>query len=140
MHDSAVKWLSRAHSGIYRVTGGRIGTRLVNNDMLLLTTTGRSTGSSHTVPLLYLTDGSDAIVIASYGGRPNDPDWYQNLLAGAKATIRIGSTSHAVRAVTMDDDERTEWWPRIVDAYSEYATYQDRTDRQIPVVRLTAIE
>lgn len=140
MHDSTVKWLSRLHSGVYRVTGGRIGTRLVDNDMLLLSTTGRSTGSPHTVPLLYLTDGSDVIVIASYGGRPSDPDWYQNLLADADATVRVGSRSHAVRAITMDNDERAKWWPRIVDAYSEYASYQARTDRQIPVVRLTTID
>jgi len=140
MRDSTVKWLSRLHSGVYRVTGGRVGTRLVDNDMLLLTTVGRTTGSTHTVPLLYLTEGNDVIVIASYGGRPSSPDWYRNLLAGTDATVRIGAKTHAVHATTMDDGERTEWWPRIVEAYSEYAVYQARTDRQIPVVRLSAID
>lgn len=138
MRDSTVKWLSRLHSGIYRFTGGRIGTRLVGNDMLLLTTTGRTTGSPHTVPLLYLMDGSDVIVIASYGGRPSDPDWYRNLLVDTTGEVRIGAVSHTVHATTMDDNERDEWWPRIVHAYSEYETYQARTDRQIPVVRLAA--
>lgn len=140
MRDSTVKWLSGLHSGVFRVTGGRIGTRLVDNDMLLLTTTGRTTGSPHTVPLLYLTDNPDVIVIASYGGRPSDPDWYRNLLANATGTVRIGAVSHSVRATTMDDDERGEWWPRIVDAYADYAVYQARTDRQIPVVRLATLD
>ncbi len=140
MRDSTVKWLSRLHSGVYRVTGGRIGTRLVDNDMLLLTTTGRNTGSLHTVPLLYLIDGSDVIVIASYGGRPSDPDWYRNLLVNPNATVRIGAISHTVRATTMDDNERGEWWPHIVDAYSDYEAYQARTDRLIPFVRLAAID
>ncbi len=140
MHDTTVKVLSRVHSTVYRISGGRIGRRLVNNDMLLLTTTGRVSGRPHTVPLLHLQDGDDQIVIASYGGRPNDPEWYRNLVADAHATVVVGSSRHVVAASTMPPEERAIWWPRIVEAYNDYAVYQSRTERTIPVVRLTPID
>jgi deazaflavin-dependent oxidoreductase (nitroreductase family) len=92
------------------------------------------------VPLLYLSDESDVIVIASYGGRPYDPDWYRNLLADPVATIQIGSTHTDVTAETIATEERQVWWPRIVDAYGDYEVYQSRTDREIPVVRLRGSE
>jgi len=136
MNDASVKLLSRFHTGIYRLTRGRIGRRLVDNDMLLLTTTGRRSGKSHTVPLLYLTDGEDLVVIASYGGRPQHPEWYRNLAAVPLATVQILDATINVVATTMTATERDEWWPRIVLAYSDYAVYQSRTDRHIPVVRL----
>lgn len=136
MHDASVKVLSFVHTSLFRFTGGTVGSRLVNNDMLLLTTRGRTSGKPHTVPLLYLRDESDVMVIASYGGRPYDPDWYRNLLADPKATIQIGNSRTTVTAETIAVDERQAWWPRIVEAYGDYETYQSRTDRKIPVVRL----
>jgi len=137
MRDSHVKLLSTLHKSVYRATRGRIGPRLVDNDMLLLTTTGQKTGDKHTIPLLYLTDGEDLIVVASYGGRVKHPQWYRNLVATPTVSAQILSTSITLDAVTMNPLERQEWWPRIVDAYSDYAVYQSRTDRKIPVVRLT---
>lgn len=136
MHDASVKFLSLAHVVLFRLTGGIIGSRLVHNDMLLLTTIGRATGNSHTVPLLYLTDGDDLIVIASYGGRPDHPDWYRNLLHDPKATVQIGSRRTQVVAETIIGDDRDDWWTRVVDAYGDYEVYQSRTDREIPVARL----
>lgn len=136
MHDVSVKVLSLAHTTLFRVTGGIIGSRLVNNDMLLLTTTGRASGNRHTVPLLYLTDGDDHIVIASYGGRSAHPDWYRNLLHDSNASIQVGNRRMNVDASTMPAAERDRWWPTVVDAYGDYETYQSRTDREIPVVRL----
>ncbi len=140
MRDLNVKLLSRLHAAVYRATGGRIGRRLVDNDMLLLTTTGRISGRPHTVPLLYLRDGEDLVVIASYGGRPQHPEWYRNLLSDPVATVQILGERRSVRAETMAEDERSAWWPRIVAAYGDYAVYQSRTDRTIPVVRLTAVD
>jgi deazaflavin-dependent oxidoreductase (nitroreductase family) len=137
MHDSLVKALSRVHGAIYRLSGGNVGTRLVDNDMLLLSTIGRSTGRTHTVPLLYLEDEDGYVVIASYGGRPQHPEWYRNLLEEPSAEVIIGSARTSVVAETMTDVERAVWWPRIVESYSGYAIYQSRTDRIIPVVRLS---
>ncbi|GMQ97842.1 MAG: nitroreductase family deazaflavin-dependent oxidoreductase [Acidimicrobiia bacterium] len=136
MKDVSVKLLSQLHATLYRATGGAIGRRLVSNDMLLLTTTGRHTGTRHTVPLLYLRDEERLVVIASYGGRPQHPQWYLNLLAQPEATVQTERTITPVIATTMSQADRDVWWPRIVYAYSDYATYQSRTDRQIPVVWL----
>ena len=137
MRDSTVKLLSRLHTVAFRTTGGLIGRRLVDNDMLLLTTTGRRTGRGHTVPLLYLSEGDRLVVIASYGGRPNDPEWYRNLIAHPEAVVQIDGERMPVWAATMDAEDRERWWPRIVEAYDGYAEYQSRTDREIPVVWLS---
>ena len=136
MRDGNVKMLSTLHTAMYRATGGWVGRRLVNNDMLLLTTTGRSSGEPHTVPLLYLKDGERLVVIASYGGRPSHPEWYRNLLLKPSASVQILGDTQDVVATTMIAHERNHWWPRIVDAYGDYEVYQSRTDREIPVVWL----
>ena len=68
MRDGTAKFLSRIHTGLYRMTSGVVGRRLVDNDMLLLTTIGRRTGKAHTVPLLYLSDDGRLVVFASWGG------------------------------------------------------------------------
>lgn len=136
MREANVRLLSALHTLLYRTTAGRIGRRLVDNDMLLLTTTGRTTGRTHTVPLLYLRDGDRLVVIASYGGRPNDPEWYRNLLATPQASVQILGEHRDVQATTMTAIERSEWWPKAVTAHGDYAQYQSRTDRQIPLVWL----
>jgi deazaflavin-dependent oxidoreductase (nitroreductase family) len=104
--------------------------------MLLLTTTGRTTGVRHTVPLLYLRCHDRLIVVASYGGRPEHPEWYRNLSARPQVSVQIRGAHEKREATTMTDGERTEWWPKIVDAYDDYAVYQSRTDRQIPLIWL----
>ena len=140
MRDRTAKTLSTIHTLAYRLTGGRVGRRLVDNDMLLLTTRGRKTGTPHTVPLLYLRDGEALVVIASWGGRPNHPHWYLNLEADAGAKVQVPGETWDVTAEPMEAEERAQWWPRIVEAYGGYADYQARTDRPIPVVRLSPTE
>lgn len=136
MRGVSVRRWSRIHALVYRLTGGLIGRRLVNNDMLLLATTGRASGERHTVPLLYLADGERLVVIASYGGRPNHPDWYQNLSQDPVVEVTVPGSTSMMRARTASSRERDLWWPRIVEAYHGYRTYQGRTDREIPVVFL----
>jgi len=137
MRDGTARTLSTIHTVAYRLTGGRIGRRMVDNDMLLLTTLGSKTGQPHTVPLLYLRDGEDLVVIASWGGRPHHPHWYVNLGAHPQATVQVEGRRWKVTAKPMGREDREKWWPRIVGAYQGYATYQSRTDRPIPVVRLS---
>lgn len=132
------RW-SAFHRNLYRLSGGLFGTRLVSNDMLLVTTTGRRTGRLHTVPLLYLTDRDRVIVIASYGGRENHPSWYLNLLDDPIVEVQIGRRKKAMRARTASMEERELWWPRVVAAYDGYTEYQSRTERQIPVVILEPV-
>ena len=136
MRDASVKRWSAAHRLLYRLTRGAVGRRLVDNDMLLLTTTGRVTGRPHTVPLLYLEDGSALAVIASYGGRDQYPEWYLNLMVNPLVRVQIRGSRRSLRARTADAAERLQWWPKVVDAYHGYSVYQSRTDREIPVVIL----
>lgn len=140
MRDSLVRRLSAVHALLYRLTGGLLGRRLVDNDMLLLTTRGHRTGEQHTVPLLYLRDGGSLVVIASYGGRAHNPTWYENLVADPEVVVQIGRNRHLRVARTAHDVERSRLWPEIVDAYYAYATYQSRTRREIPVVILELAE
>jgi len=136
MRRATVQALSRLHTIVYRTTSGWLGPRLAGVDVLLLTTRGNRTGKNRTVPLLYLRDGPDFIVVASYGGRPHHPDWYLNLMASPKAQIQVDGVRLDVRAETLAADERRVWWELAVDAWPDYAAYQKRTDRQIPLVRL----
>lgn len=140
MRDSSVRRWSRVHTCIYRLTGGLLGNRLVGNDMLLLTTRGHFSGRTHTVPLLYLRDGERLVVIASYGGRPRNPTWYQNLVEEPRVEVQIDGDSMQKFARTADADERATWWPRIETAYHGYRQYQSRTERVIPVVFLDAVD
>ena len=136
MRDSSVRRWSALHRAIYRWSGGRLGSRLVGNDMLLLTTRGRKTGNAHTVPLLCLHDGETIALIASYGGRDYHPAWYLNLVDEPEVSVQTADGSMRLIARTAAAAEREMWWPRIVQAYSDYATYQGRTTREIPVVLL----
>lgn len=117
-----------------------MGDRLVDNDILLLTTRGHRTGESHTVPLLYLRADRSLVVIASYGGRHRHPTWYQNLMADRDVLVQLRGERSPMVARTADRAERSEWWPRIVAAYDGYAIYQSRTDREIPIVFLEPAE
>ena len=109
----------------------------MNNDMLLLSTAGRTTGNDHTVPLLYLRDGEDLIVIASWGGRDSNPEWYLNLVANPAAFVQINENRFPVTAATADAARRKRLWPEVLAAYDGYAEYQSRTDREIPIVVLS---
>lgn len=136
MKDANVRRASTFHKRLFRATGGRIGKRLVDNDMLLLTTTGRSSGEDHTVPLLYLRDVARLVVIASYGGRDFYPDWYLNLVDNPAVEVELPGSRATMTARTADATERAEWWSRAVEAYDGYSEYQVRTEREIPVVFL----
>ncbi|HEU4318653.1 MAG TPA: nitroreductase family deazaflavin-dependent oxidoreductase [Acidimicrobiia bacterium] len=140
MRDSAVRRWSRFHTYLYRGTRGLLGRRLVDNDMLLLTTVGHVTGRTHTVPLLYLREGERLVVIASYGGRPDHPAWYHNLMAQPRVSVQVNGDRIQMTAVTATAEEREIWWPRIEAAYDGYTEYQSRTERVIPVVFLESAE
>jgi deazaflavin-dependent oxidoreductase (nitroreductase family) len=83
-----------------------------------------------------LRDGEVLVVIASYGGRDRHPAWYLNLVAEPEVLVQVARAKFNARARTASDKERAWWWPRVVEAYGDYAVYQARTDRVIPVVML----
>ena len=88
------------------------------------------------MPLLYLRDGERLVVFASWGGRPNHPEWYLNLVAKPSAEAQVNESRLGVIARTADGEERERWWVAAQQAYDGYTVYQSRTDREIPVVFL----
>ena len=89
------------------------------------------------MPLLYLADGDDLILVASQGGAPQHPGWYFNLVADPTAEVQISRRRFAVTARTVGAQEKAALWPRLVAIYPPYDAYQRRTARAIPVVRLS---
>lgn len=135
--------MSRAQVWVYRKTNGRVGGKWRIGagfrkpvPTLLLEHRGRKSGKLFTVPLLYLRDGQDVVVVASQGGLPNHPQWYRNLVARPDTTVQIGGERRPVRAVTADAQQRSRLWPRLVELYADFDTYQSWTEREIPVVVL----
>ena len=104
---------------------------------LVLHTTGRRSGEPRQTPLSYTRDGDAYVVIASDGGSPRDPDWYSNLKDHPDAEVEVGGRRLAVGAETVTGAERDRLWRQAVGSFGGYAGYQSRTDREIPVVRLT---
>ena len=112
---------------------------MVGAPVLLLTTTGCKTGRRHTIPLLYLEDGENFVVVASNGGAPRHPAWWSNLRADPEANVEIGGRELRARAQKASPEEKEWLWPRLVAMYGAYENYQRRTDREIPVVILRPV-
>lgn len=135
MVDSrAARLAIRLHGAVFRLTGGRVGGRIGHLEQVLLTTTGRTTGSPRTTPLAVTVVGDRLVLIASDGGAPQDPGWYRNLVAHPDVRLQRGAVSRPMRARTAVADERAELWEAAVANNPGYAGYQRKTDRQIPVV------
>ena len=133
-----IRWMSHANTWIYRVSGGRFGgTWLRGAPVMLLTTKGRKSGAVRTTPLLYLRDGNDIIVVGSQGGMSKHPLWYLNLEANPDCEVEIGSTRTLMRARRVSDDEKAALWSRLTQMYRDFDDYQARTERNIPVIRLS---
>jgi deazaflavin-dependent oxidoreductase (nitroreductase family) len=134
-----MKFGKKLNNVLYRSTGGKVGGRFIigGAPVCLLTTTGRKSGESRTVALLYLRDGDDVVVVGSQGGMPRHPGWYHNLTADPNVTVQIGRDVGRYVARTATGDEREALWRRLVVMYPGYDDYQKKTDREIPVVVCT---
>jgi deazaflavin-dependent oxidoreductase (nitroreductase family) len=120
----------------YEISGGTLGGKLRGAPVLLLTTTGRETGKPRTVPLLFLADTNDYILVASSGGAPDNPGWFRNLQANPAVEVQVKRERKPMRARVATAAERERLWPRVVAMYSPYEQYQSRTAREIPLVIL----
>ncbi|HET6337452.1 MAG TPA: nitroreductase family deazaflavin-dependent oxidoreductase [Polyangiales bacterium] len=131
------KIMQDANTWLYRRTGGKVGGKMQGAPVLLLTTRGRKTGKQRTTPLIYLEDAPQLAVVASKGGWPQDPLWYQNLQADPAVEVQQGPDVKAMTARTATPEEREKLWPRLVKSYAAYDDYQSWSDRKIPVVILS---
>jgi len=125
------------HTFVYRATGGIVGRRIPGlPPMLLLDHVGAKSGKKRTTPLVYMEDGDDTVIVASKGGSPRHPAWFHNLRANPETTVQTGGRRLPVKARVATADERRRLWPEVVELYGGYANYQDRTEREIPLVIL----
>jgi F420H(2)-dependent quinone reductase len=135
-----VQYMTGLNNVVYRLSSGRVAGNVPSGaPILLLTTVGRRSGRSRTVPLLYLPDGEDLVVVASRGGMTSHPAWYLNVLAHPDVMVDTGGRRCAMRAHVATPAERARNWPKLVEAYEHFASYQRRTTRLIPVVMLSPV-
>jgi deazaflavin-dependent oxidoreductase (nitroreductase family) len=125
------------HVRAYRASGGERGYHWRGTTILLLTTRGRVSGEPRTTPLIHRTDGDRWIVVASKGGAPEHPSWFQNLQADPQATIQVLAEEIPVSAAVAEGEERARLWSLMAEVWPAYDEYQSRTDRVIPVVIFT---
>jgi deazaflavin-dependent oxidoreductase (nitroreductase family) len=104
--------------------------------ILLLTTTGRTTGEERTTPLIFGLDGGNPVIVASKGGAPEHPGWYRNLRKHPEVGVQIKGERFRARARDADGDERERLWRTMNEIWPHYDEYQEKTERAIPVVVL----
>ena len=121
-----MKVMGSLHRLLYRLSNGKLGATMGKMNVLLLTTTGRKTGQPRTWP----------IMVASAGGQPQHPAWYLNLQAHPHVTVQVGARIRAMVAHTAQGEERTRLWTRYIQQYPNFAEYQRKTSRELPVVVL----
>ncbi len=134
--EATMKRIGKWHVRLYRATRGLIGRRVDGLDVLLLTTTGKKTGLSRTVPLPYFRDGSNYLLIASFGGNAKNPAWFHNLTANPSVELQVGAKQMRATAVISEESERQRIWQQITREYPRYIAYQQKAERTIPVVVL----
>lgn len=129
------KRTGKVHLLLYRLTGGILGHWTVVTN-LLLTTKGRRSGRERTVPLAYMADGKNFVVVASNGGADRHPAWWLNLERNPQATVQVGFRKVPVHATRASSEERERLWAQLKDVNPFYSVYEQITDREIPVVVL----
>lgn len=134
------RWMQhRMNARMNRKVRGGCGT-FMGMDVLILHTVGRRSGQARQTPVAWFADGEDAWLVVASGGTTRHPDWHLNLLARPdRASVELpGSHAVPVTPRVLDGDERARAWQRIAAAQPRYDKYQRKTDREYPVVRLTA--
>jgi deazaflavin-dependent oxidoreductase (nitroreductase family) len=137
--DSPSDWVAD-HIRLYVETNGEEGHIWRGVPTLLLTVTGRKSGALRRTALIYGRIGNDYVIVASKGGHPTNPLWYENLLANQEATLQVGAEVFQANSLTMAEDaDRETAWNTMVGIWPDFANYQTKTERRIPLVRLTRI-
>jgi deazaflavin-dependent oxidoreductase (nitroreductase family) len=102
----------------------------------LVENVGRKSGKLRTTPLIYVRDGESLVIVASKGGSSSDPAWWLNLQANPDAEVQVGAERWSVRAREASAEERERLWPKVVEVWPDYESYQANTERNIPVIFL----
>ena len=124
---------ARDQAELFESTNGAEGALLRGRPIIVLTSVGARTGKLRKTPLMRVEHDGLYAVVASRGGAPTHPQWYFNLTANAHVELQDGATKRDYRARELTGDEKAVWWERAVEAWPDYASYQEKTDRRIPV-------
>ena len=125
--------MTRAHIWLYRTSQGRLGKTFAGAPCCIVNMRGRKTGQMRAIPLIYIPDGDDVILIASQGGMDIDPVWVRNLDADPNVEIIADGKTRKMIARRADDAEKAKRWPVAVAVYKDFDQYQARTERDIPL-------
>ena len=120
----------------FRSNAGKVGGPFEGIPILLLHHRGAKTGTERINPLAYRPDGGNLVVFASKGGAPDNPDWFHNVRANTDVTVEVGTETRTMRARVAEGEERERLWSVQKQEYPGFASYEERTERQIPVVVL----
>jgi deazaflavin-dependent oxidoreductase (nitroreductase family) len=131
---------ARENAEKYMESGGTDGTELQGKPVILLTSIGAKTGKLRKTPLMRVEHNGEYAVVASLGGAPKHPVWYHNIKANPRVELQDGTATGDYEAREVVGDEKAQWWERAVAAWPDYANYQKKTDRQIPVFVLTPVK
>jgi F420H(2)-dependent quinone reductase len=135
---SPMDW-SREQADKYAESGGKDAADMQGKPIILLTTVGAKTGKLRKTPLMRVEHDGEYAVVASLGGAPKNPVWYYNIAKNPRVELQDGAISRDYDAREVFGEEKATWWERAVEAWPDYAKYQTKTDRQIPVFVLTPV-
>ena len=136
---STASW-ARKQADIYEATDGARASDLRGRPVIVMTSIGAKTGKLRKTALMRVEHDGIYAVVASLGGAPKNPVWYHNLKANPHVELQDGPTKRDYLAREASGEERSVWWDRAVEAWPDYAKYQTRTTRQIPVFVLEPVE
>ena len=135
---SPLDW-SREQADKYFESGGAEAAEMKGKPIILLTTVGAKTGKIRKTPLMRVEHDGQYAIVASLGGAPKNPVWYYNVVKNPRVELQDGTVTGDYDAREVFGDEKAQWWERAVAAYPDYADYQAKTDRQIPVFVLSPV-
>jgi deazaflavin-dependent oxidoreductase (nitroreductase family) len=139
--DLTLKAMNTFHRGLLKISGGRVGWSIAKMPVVELTTTGRKSGQPRSVMLTSpFQEGASLVVVASRGGDDQHPAWFLNLRDNPDVEVAVkGGPRERRRARVASPEERARMWPQIASEYKNYADYQTKTDREIPLVLLEPV-
>jgi F420H(2)-dependent quinone reductase len=136
MQKLILNWVLSVIVFLYRATGGHIGGSMNGVPVLLLTATGRRSGKERTIPLIYIMDGSAYVITASAGGADRHPGWFFNVRSNPNVTIQVKDRQIRAMAEVASPEKKSELWLQLLKVAPNFASYQRRTSRNIPMVIL----
>ena len=139
--DGMLKTMNTLHRGLLKISRGKFGWTAGKMPVLELTTVGRKSGEKRSVMLTSpYQDGDSILIVASKGGEPTHPAWFLNLRDNPAVEVAWkGGPVTPMTARVLDSHERAELWPTVTAKYANYGGYQEKTDREIPLVMLEPV-